>query len=155
MKHNPATRRQAIELLARPELTLEDIAARVGANRRTLYNWARAAGLPLRSRAHGSIYTPAVKRKAVRLYQQGETMAEIGAQTGASVHAIREWAKAAGVPLRRTHTNARIDTNEAVRLAKEHGARGAAELLGCAVSTIRYHQDRAVVLAIRAKLARR
>lgn len=152
MSHTAATKRRALRLLQRPGLALQDITAELGVARKTLYNWAREAGLPLRSRGHGSIYTARDKAKAVRLYLQGETMWQIGGLTGASPHAIRQWVQAAGHPLRRTHTNARIDTQEAVALAEEHGASGAAEILGCAVSTIRYHQERARVLAVRAKV---
>jgi len=139
MKHDPKTRALALRLLRRPGLLLADISAQTGVHRRTLRIWADAAGLPHRSRARPSIYADATKGLAVRLYREGLTMSEIGARTGASAHAIRCWARAAGVDLRRTHTRARLDPDEARRLWVQHGYAGAARLLGCTPNAIRHH----------------
>lgn len=152
MTHPAETRRRALELMARPDLLLDDIAAETGVNRRTLYRWALAANLPPRSRGHRSIYTAADRDRAVEMYTRGDPMAQISAAIGASSHAIRQWVLAAGHPLRRTHTNARIDTREAVSLQATYGTREAAEILECSMGTIRYHMRRAEVLAIRAKI---
>lgn len=154
MTYSNATVRRALALLGKPMLALADIEARTGVCRKTLYRWARAAGLPPRSRAHGSIFDAKTRRLAVRLYRQGLTMDQIGARTGASKHAIRQWARASGEPLRATHTRSRIDHQQAVALQAQHGTREAARLLQCSESAVRYHVERARRLAVRTGLRR-
>ena len=153
MTHSTETRSRALALLRDQALSIDDVSLETGVARKTLYNWSRAAGLPLRSRAHGSIFTPEVKRLAVELYRKGLTMDQIGARTGASKYAIRQWVRTAGEPLRATHTNARLDTAEVVRLHALHGTGEAARLLGCSRGSVLYHLQRARRLKARAQLA--
>lgn len=138
MTHAAETRSQALALL-RTDLLLADISAQTGVHRRTLRLWAQAAGIPPRGRGRPSIYPDATKALAVRLYRDGLAMLAIGARTGASSHAIRQWCRAAGVELRRTHTRARLDPVEVRRLWVQHGYAGAARILGCSPNAVRYH----------------
>lgn len=153
MKHDAKTRRAALRLLARPQFVLADIVAITGVTRRTLQSWARAAGMPPRPRgARPSIYPAKTRRLAVRLYLQGVKMRTIGAATGAGTWSIREWVRAAGHPLRETHTSGRLDTAEVVALAEQHGHNRAAEILGCSPGSVAYHRQRAIRLRVREEL---
>lgn len=144
MRHTTKTRQAALRLLGRPGYTLGEIAAITGTTRRTLQAWARAAGLPPRVRgARPSIFGPAVRRRAVGLYLAGTKMRTISAQVGACAHEIRKWVRAAGHPLRTTHTCGRLSTARVVALANRFGSKGAAEILGCSVGSVGYHRAKA------------
>lgn len=155
MTHLATVRADALRLYEEPGLTMGEIEDLTGVSRRTISRWAREAGLPQRSRARPAIFTAKTREKAVRLYLEGLPMYKIEAATGACDTSIRTWVRDAGHPLRSTHTNARLDTHQVVELAEQHGPKRAAEILGCSVGSIRYHRERAVVLRVRERLARR
>lgn len=143
MAYDPSTRRLALRLLRRPGLVLADIEARTGVNRRTLREWARKAGIDPRPRGDQTLYPAETRKRAVDMYLEGKRMSAISAATGASSASIRVWVQAAGHPLRRTHTNARLDPRTVLELDREHGPKRAAELLGCSQGSIHYHRKRA------------
>jgi len=143
-RHDEATRAEAIRLYRdRHDLEVEDIALRVGASRRSVQTWARAAGVPPRPPKTPEAFDSRTKAKAVRLYLRGEKMWRIEGATGMGEGSIREAVRKAGHTLRSSHTNGRVDTEDALRLAKRLGPAEAARRLECHQTTIQYHVRKA------------
>ena len=149
--HSATTRREALRRLGRGDPP-RDVSDALAVPLHTLRHWAREAKLPPRSRAHEVLFGPQVRARAVRLYQAGVKVRTISARTGACAGSIRQWVRDAGHPLRATHTNARLDTQQVVELAAQVGPAAAARSLGCSVASVHYHRQRALVLRVRAEL---
>jgi hypothetical protein len=134
---------------------VEAIAEAAGVDRKTVRNWAMAAGLPPRPPARERFYSAGSEALAVRLYLQTApvlTMSAIMAKTGMSDSTVRASVVAAGHPLRTKGRQRKHDHDLVVRLDAEHGPSKAAKILGCSPGTVHYHRDVERRLKARASL---
>jgi transposase-like protein len=152
--HDQETRDHAMALWHDKSLGIDDLEAATGVSRKTLRRWARAANLPHRWRGR-SVFSAEVKARAVALYLQDPPlkMRTIEAKTGMDEQTIRDVVKAAGHTLRRTHTNARLKTNDVMAAVERRGSiAAAARELGCVPSSVQYHIEKARREKVRAEL---
>lgn len=150
--HAPEIRALAVRLYL-DRVPMADIQLRChGVSPKAVLRWVRAAGHGLRGIVRSCIFGPEVRARAVAMYRAGVRMLTIQAATGADDQSIRQWVRDAGVPMRRTHTLARLVTAEVLRLDQEHGPNRAAQLLGCSPASVHYHREKARRERIRAEL---
>lgn len=136
MAYDADTKTRALELYAEG-VEYDMISAELGPGRRAVRAWAAAAGLKPRSSGPPSIYDADAKALTVSLYEQGHSMLEISARTGASKDAIKTWVKQAGVKLRKSGSTPEVPTSELKRLYRKlRSQRAVAEVVGLCNSSV-------------------
>lgn len=81
------------QLYVEQELTQQQIAAKLGCNRRTIHNWMQEFGIESREQGPANPTEPHQKREVLeRLYvEQGLSMGEVGDRLGVSRSTIAHW----------------------------------------------------------------